>query len=347
MKNKKEVTDGRKYSPKGKEAIRLQGVKAVLSGKKQVEVAEMYGVTAKAVNNWMRLYQRGGIDALKGNKTGRPKGGSLKPWQSAQIAKMVIDRTPDQLKLPFYLWTREAVTGLIKKKFNVKLSIWTVGRYLARWEFTPQKPIRQAFEQDSEAVRKWLKQEYPYVRRRAKAEKARIYWCDEMGLRSDHAVGQTYGLRGQTPVIPGTGQRFGCNMISAISNRGRLYFMVFNKKFNTDVFIDFLRRLVRQLKHKFFLIIDQHRVHTSAKAMSWIKKYSHRLRVYYLPSYSPDLNPDEMLNNDVKSNAVGRRRPRNKVELISNVRSYLRSRQKQPLLVIKYFKKTSVAYAAK
>jgi transposase len=347
MKTKKERKDGRKYSPQGKEAIRMQGVKAVLLGKSQVEVALLYGVTAKAVNNWMRVYRKGGMQALKGKKTGRPKGGSLKPWQSAQIAKIVIDRTPDQLKLPFYLWTREAVARLIKKRFDVELSIWTIGRYLFRWNFTPQKPIRKAFEQDSAAVRKWLKQEYPYIRRRAKAEKAQIYWGDEMGLRSDHVTGRTYGLKGKTPVIPGTGQRFGCNLISAITNRGRLYFMVYHKMFTTDIFIDFLRRLIRQLNRKFFLIIDQHRVHTSAKAMRWIKNYSHRLCVYYLPSYSPDLNPDEMLNNDVKSNAVGRRRPRHKVELASNVRGYLRSRQKQPLLVKNYFKKQSVAYAAK
>lgn len=338
--------DGRALSPTAKEVIRIKAVEAVLSGKKQMEAAKTFGITARAVNNWMRLHKEGGAKALKSRKVGRPKGGKLKAWQCAKIAKVVVDRNPDQLKLPFYLWTREAVGSLIERKFDIRLSVWTVGRYLKRWGFTPQKPIRQAFEQDSAEVKKWLKQEYPRIKSRAKREKAEIYWGDEMGLRSDHAVGQTYGLRGKTPVVPGTGQRFGCNMISAITNRGHLNFMVFKARFRTNIFIDFLRRMTRQLKRKFYIIIDRHPVHVSARVKRWIKKQAGHLRVFYLPKYSPDLNPDEMLNNDVKGNAVGRRRARYQEELIANVRGYLRSRQKQPGIVKKYFDKPSVSYAA-
>ena len=313
--------DARSLPAIAQEDLRRKAVNAVLDGKKQVEVANLFGITRQAVGKWMKAYREGGTKALKAKKKGRPKGGSLLPWQAAQIAKALVDRNPDQLKLPFYLWTREAVAQLIERRFGIRLSIWTVGRYLARWGFTPQKPLRRAFEQKPEEVRRWLKEEYPAIRKQAKREKAEIYWGDEMGLRSDHAVGRSYGRRGQTPIIPGTGQRFGCNMISSITNRGRLNFMVFKKRYRSDVFTEFLRRLVRQSNRKVFLIVDSHPVHRSRKIKKWLEKNDHHIRLFFLPSYSPELNPDEVLNQDVKSNAVGRRRAGNQQELISNVSS--------------------------
>ena len=202
--------DARSLPAVAQEDLRRKAVKAVLNNKKQVEVAEVLSVTRQAIGKWLKAYREGGSKALKKKKQGRPKGGSLLPWQSAQIAKSVVHRCPDQLKLPFYLWTREAVSELIERRFGIVLSVWTVGRYLTRWGFTPQKPLRRAFEKDPEAVRRWLEEEYPGIKKKAKEEKAEIYWGDEMGLRSDHTVGRSYGRRGQTPVIPGTGVRFGC-----------------------------------------------------------------------------------------------------------------------------------------
>lgn len=264
--------DARSLPTVAQEDLRRKAVKTVLDGMKQVEVARLLGVTRQAVGKWMKAYREGGAKALKAKQKGRPKGGSLLPWQAAQIAKALVDRNPDQLKLPFYLWTREAVAQLIERRFGIRLSIWTVGRYLARWGFTPQKPMRRAFEQKPEEVRRWLKEEYPEIRKQAKREKAEICWGDEMGLRSDHAVGRSYGRRGQTPIIPGTGQRFGCNMISSITNRGRLNFMVFKKRFRSDVLTEFLRRLVRQSNRKVFLIVDSHPVHRSRKIKKWLEK---------------------------------------------------------------------------
>ena len=340
------IRDARSLPAIAQEDLRRKAVKAHCEGMAQVDVAKIFGVTRQAVGNWVKAYREGGDKALKARPQGRPKGGSLLPWQAAQIAKAVVHRYPDQLKLPFYLWTREAVAQLIEHRFGIRLSIWTVGRYLKRWGFTPQKPMRRAFERNPEAVRRWLEEEYPEIRKQAKCEKAEILWGDQMGLRSDHAVDRSYGRRGHTPVIPGTGKRFGCNMMSAITNRGRLNFMVFQKKFETDVFLEFLRRLVRQSKHKAFLIVDGHPVHRSNKVKTWVEKNSHDIRLFFLPGYSPELNPDEMLNQDVKSNAVGRRRARNQQELISNVRGYLRRRQRQPHIVRHYFQEKHVRYAA-
>lgn len=338
--------DARSLPSVAQEDLRRKAVKGVERGRSQVDVAEVFGVTRQAVGRWVRDYRKGGRRALRAKPKGRPKGGALKAWQAAQIARVVVAKTPEQLKLPFCLWTREAVGQLIEHKFGIGLSPWTVGRYLARWGFTPQKPARRAFEQDPAQVRRWLVAEYPAIRRQAAREQAEIYWGDAMGLRSDHVRGRSYGLRGQTPVIPVPGKRFGCNMISAITNRGRLYFMVFKKRFRQEVLLDFLRRLIRQVKRKIFLIVDRHPVHRSARVERWLARKAHRLRVFYLPEYSPELNPDEMVNQDVKSNAVGRRRARHQEELLANVRGFLRSRQRQPQIVQSYFHAKSVQYAA-
>jgi len=338
--------DARSLPTVAQEDLRRKAVKAVLGGMNQVEVAKVLGVTRQGIGKWLKAYREGGSKALKAKRQGRPRGGSLLGWQSAQIVRSIVDRCPDQLKMPFYLWTREAVGQLIERRFGVRLSVWTVGRYLARWGFTPQKPMRRAFEKNPEAVHRWLDEEYPTIRKQAKQEKADIYWGDEMGMRSDHTVGRSYGRRGQTPVILGTGVRFGCNMISAITNKGQLNFMVFKQRFRADVFQEFLRRLVGQSERKVFIIVDGHPVHRSGKVKKWLSKNEKHIRLFFLPSYSPELNPDEILNQDVKSNAVGRKRARSQSKLIANVRSFLWSRQRRPNVVKKYFSEKHVCYAA-
>jgi len=338
--------DFRSLSPQAQEDLRRKAVKAVLSGRTRQEVAKLFGVTRQSVGDWVRRYRQEGTKGLKAKRRGRHRGSRLEPWQAAQVVQAIMDKHPDPLKLPFYLWTREAVALLIERRFGIRVSIWTAGRYLARWGFTPQKPVRRAFERDPEKVRQWLEEDYPVIRKQAKREKAAIYWGDEMGLRSDHAVGRSFSRRGHTPVVPGTGQRSGCNMISAITNRGRLSFMVFKERFCIPVFKTFLNRLARQTRGRIFLIVDGHPVHRSVKIKAWLAAQNHRIRLFFLPGYSPELNPDEVLNQDVKSNAVGRRRARNQPELIRNVRGYLRGRQKQPHIVRNYFNEEHVCYAA-
>jgi len=340
------IRDARTLPSIAQEDLRRKVIKAILEGKTQVEAVQIFGVTRQAVGKWVKKYREGGIRALRAKKRGRSSKRSLLPWQAAQIAKVVVHRYPEQLRLPFYLWTREAVAELIERRFGICLSRWTVGRYLAQWGFTPQKPMRKAFEQDPEQVRQWLEEKYPEIRKLAKLKKAEIYWGDEMGLRSDHACGRSYGRRGETPVIPETGQRFGCSMVSAITNRGRLYFMIFRHRFRAEVFLEFLRRLVRQVPRYIFLIIDQHPVHVAAKVKKWLKENEKRIQVFYLPSYSPELNPDEILNQDVKSNAAGQCQLHHQNQLMRNVRSYLYSRQRKPHVVKKYFEADSVRYAA-
>ena len=340
--------DFRSLAPQTQEEIRFKAMAALKAGHTQTEVAKIFGVTRQAIHGWILLQKQSGVHALRAGKRGRPVGGRLSLKREKVICGAIEDHCPDQLKLPFYLWTREAVRHLIHRRFGVPLSVWTVGRFLARCGFTPQKPSRKAFEQDPKAVHSWLVRKYPAIRALARRENAVIFWGDEMGVRADHAAGRSFSPRGKTPVILGTGQRFRCNMISAITNRGHLQFMVFKERFTTAVFLKFLRRLLRQNRQKIFLIIDGHPVHAAQATSRWFQEHRAALRVYFLPGYgyASELNPDEYLNQDVKTNAVGRTRPLDRTELIGNVRAYLRSTQTHRACVKRYFQEEHVRYAS-
>jgi transposase len=342
--------DARKLPPEAQEGLRRRVVAAVRGGMRKTEAARSFGVTRQSIHNWMSAVEGRGLSALRARKRG-PKPGArlLRPHQAATIVRSITASCPDQLRLPFALWTRDAVAALAQRRFAVTLSLSTVGRYLRGWGLTPQKPLRRAYERDPAAVEKWLKEQYPAIAARAKREKAEIHWGDEMGLRSDHQTGRSYSKRGVTPVIPGTGQRFSCNMISTVTNRGTLAFMVFTERFTAPVMVKFLKRLTRHAGgggRKVFLILDGHPVHKSAKVRRWAEANADRIELFLLPPYSPDLNPDESLNNDVKSNALGRRRPADRTEMIDGVRAYLRSTQRRPAIVKRYFHAESVRYAA-
>lgn len=343
--------DARKLPPQAQEDLRRRVIAAVRGGMGKTEAARAFGVTRQSIHNWLvAIEDGGGVRALRARKRG-PKPGSrtLRPHQAASIVRCITASCPDQLRLPFALWTRDAVIELARRRYNVSLSLSTIGRYLRSWGLTPQKPMRRAYERDPVAVKKWLDEHYPAIARRAKREKAEIHWGDEMGLRSDHQTGTSYSKRGVTPVIPGTGKRFGCNMISTVTNRGTMAFMVFTERFTADVCLRFLGRLVRHAGsggRRVFLILDGHPVHKSAKVARWVEQNADKIDLFLLPSYSPDLNPDEFLNNDVKANALGRRRPSDRDEMIDDLRAYLRSTQRQPDIVARFFHAESVRYAA-
>jgi len=345
-----EKQDARSLPGEAQEDLRRRVVQAVEKGLSQTEAARVFGIARGTVSRWMGLVESAGRGALKARRRGRPPVSRLAPHQAATAVRHILSGCPDQLSLPFALWTREAVQELLSRKFALQVSVWTVGRYLRAWGLTPQKPVRRAYEQNPAAVRKWLEEEYPAIRAQARQFKAQIHWLDEMGLRSDHQAGRSWGRRGQTPVVLGTGQRFRCNMISAITNRGRLAFMIFRQRFTARVFLNFLGRLLRLLRksrRKVFLIVDGHPVHKSRSVSRWLAEHREQIRIFQLPSYSPELNPDELLNQDVKTNALGRVRPVNVQEMMDNVRSYLRITQARPKLVKNYFRERHVQYAAR
>jgi transposase len=343
----KTKTDARKLDEATQAHLRQMVVQAVGGGMTQTAAAHTFGVSLRAVSNWMKRSREGGPRALRPGKRGRrPGSGRLNHRQAVRMRRLIIERMPDQLALPFYLWTRESVAQLIEREYGITVSAWTAGRYLKAWGMSAQKPVRRAYERNDAAIERWLNEDYPQIAKEAKREKATIYWGDEMGLRSDHISGTSFALKGQTPVVRATGQRFGCNMISAITNRGELSFMVFEGTFRNATFIEFLKRMLKQATRKIYLIVDGHPVHRSVAVKQFVADNAERLRLIRLPGYCPELNPDELLNQDVKTNALGKSRPTSKAEMIDNVRRHLHRRQKQPHVIRNLFKEKHVRYAA-
>ena len=342
--------DARTLSPQAQEDLRRRVVYSIrVDGLKPTAAARLHGVSRQSAANWTKAVEASGTSALKARKRGPKSKPRMSPDDERAIRRAIRNDCPDQLLLPFALWSREAVVALIKTRTGKTVSVWTAGRHLARWGFTPQKPTRRAYERDEAEVKAWLKSEYPAIKARAKRENAVIFWGDEMGLRSDDQIGRSYAPRGRTPVVNATGRRFGCSMISAISNRGQLRFMVFKGRFVAGTFINFLSRLLRSTgEQKLFLIVDSHPVHKSKKVATWIAAdatRNRRLTLFHLPGYSPHLNPDECVNQDTKQ-AMRKERPRDASEMIQNVRGHLRRRQKQPNVVKRFFHEEHVRYAA-
>lgn len=343
----KTKTDGRKLDQATQAHLRKMVVQAVRGGMTRVEAGRTFGVSLRAIGNWMKSAREGGLRALRPGKRGRrPGSGHLSHRQAVRIRKLIIERMPDQLALPFYLWTRESVAQLIEREYCIKVSKWTAGRYLKAWGMSAQKPVRRAYERKDEQIERWLNEDYPGIAKEAKQEGAVIYWGDEMGLRSDHVSGTSFALKGETPVVRATGQRFGCNMISAITNRGELSFMVFEGTFKNATFIEFMKRMLKQATRKIYLIVDGHPVHRSVAVKQFVADNANRLRLIRLPGYCPELNPDELLNQDVKTNALGKSRPTTKPEMIGTVRRHLHRRQKEPHVIRNLFKEKHVRYAA-
>jgi len=266
--------------------------------------------------------------------------------QEAQIKRFLIDKTPDQLKLPFALWTRDAVKLLIKQRFGIKMPIRTVGEYLKRWGFTPQKPIKRAYEQSSQAVQKWLKEDYPLIAKQAKKEKAGIYWGDEMGIQNGVNLSRGFALKGEKPVVRLVARKSHVSMISAITNEGKVRFIMYQSAMTTDLLIRFTTRLVKDAGRKIFLILDNLRVHHSKIVKQWLEDHKEQIEVFYLPSYSPDLNPDEYLNGNLKTAVHSGEPIRDHKDLGSKTRSFMKTLVKRPAHIRNYFKHPKVAYAA-
>jgi transposase len=301
--------DTRSLSGAAQAALRNRAVQAVLDGMTQAEAARVFGVHRNAVNRWIRRYREGGWAGLAEQRRGRRPGEqpALSERQQQELIALVRDSAPDELGLAGFLWTRDAVAELLAQRYGVWLARTTVGGYLRGWGFSPQRPQRRALEQNPVAVARWLATEFPAICAQARREGGMVLWLDEMGVRSDAAAGRSWAPVGRTPVIKRTGKRFRVNMISAISNQGLLRFRLFTGSFTGAVFIDFLRRLLRDCQgRKVHLIVDGHPVHRAKLVSAWVGRHAERIELHFLPGYSPV----ELLNHDVKANAAGRRRPR-------------------------------------
>jgi len=337
--------DARKLDHKTLEQLRIRAVSRVQSGESPEVVSKAIGINRTTIYDWLAKYRNGGWHALRSRPTpgAKPKiDGKKMEW----IFKTISGKNPQQLKFEFALWTREMIQQLILKKFRIKLSLKAVGRLLSQLGLTCQKPLYRATQRNESLVKNWLKTVYPDIKKRAKQERAEIYFGDAAHIRSDHHAGKTWGVKGKTPVVVSSGSRFSFSLISAISAQGLMRFMVTEGGVDSDVFIQFLERLVSNAPRKIFLIVDNGRSHVSKKTKEFISSIKNKLEIFYLPPYSPDLNPDELVWNHLKTHTVGRSTVTDKADFKKQIKKSMKKLQMDKQKIKSFFQKENLKYAA-
>ena len=336
--------DGRALDHKTLEAIRIRAVQRIEEdGETPSEVMRVLGFARTVVYSWLAKYRAGGIDALRALPIpGRPP--KLNARQRAWVYRTVTQNNPLQLKFEFALWTRAMVHELIQRRYGVTLSLGSVGRLLQSMGLTPQRPVRRATEQVATQVQEWLTVTYPAIQAQARATGAQIFFADESAVKSQGHAGTTWAPKGRTPVVPATGKRFGLNLVSAVSPQGVLRFMVVDGRMTAGRFIEFLKRLLHNQTRPIYLIVDQHAAHRARLVDAFVQSTHGRLRLFFLPSYSPELNPDELVWNHLKTHGTRKRLLQTPAELRRYVLSHLRSLQRTPARVRGFFGKPSLLY---
>jgi transposase len=336
-------TDGRSLGPQVMEEIRKRAVERVQAGESPEAVIRTLGFVRACIYNWLARYRAGGWDALRtGKGPGRPR--KLNGSQIKWVYFLVCNGDPRQLKLPFALWTRGLVAKVIKDKFGIKLSESSAGRLLKQLGLSNQKPLYRAYQQNPKAIAQWKEEIFPEIKKEAKKFGATIYFEDESGIRSDFHSGKTWAPIGETPVIKSTGARFSLNMIAAVSTLGHMRFMVVKGTVNAERICDFLQRLMYNAENPIFLIWDGHPTHRARMVKECVRSFDGKLKIFFLPSYSPELNPAEQVWNNVKEQSVGRNPVFGPDQLKSAVMGSLRKLQKLPRLIQKFFEHPECIY---
>lgn len=343
-----DVPDGRSCPDEVLEALRRRAVHAHQAGYTQTTIADILGVRQETVSHWCTAFEQHGPEALVVRPAGHPVGTGrrLSPAQEDAALEAVLNETPTKHGIASALWTRAAVRELIHQQTGIRLPVRTVGEYLKRWGFTPQRPLRHAYRQDPEAVGRWLAEEYPKIQARAKREGAEIHWGDELGVDADHSPARGYAPRGQTPAREVTGGHVRVNVVSTVTNSGKLRFKVYTKTMTAALFVTFLRQLVAGSRRKVFLIVDQLRAHQAAEVTDWLQRHREQIEIFPLPAYAPELNPDEYLNHDVKQQVNESGLSPNQASLSGKLRRLLQRLAHLPAHVASYFNHPQVGYAA-
>ena len=340
--------NARKADAETQYEIRKAIIRMLKNGMTGKEIAKQLDVSEGHVSNVKKAYETNGIAGIKPKHQGRKTGEKriLSPQQEKEIMRMIIDKDPAQLRLKGCMWTRNNIRDLIREKYNIDMKLSTLGYYLARWGFSVQRPVKRAYKQDQKQIDKWLNDEFPGITKRANDENAEIFFGDETNIQNTANYMKGYAPKGKTPVVKVEAQKFKVNMLSAISKRGKLRFMLYKENMDSEKLIDFMGRLIRDAHKKVFLILDNLRVHHSKKVQEWLEKHKDRIEVFYLPPYAPEYNPDELVNSDLKRSVGQQTSARSKDELEQNVRSHLRILQSDSAKITSFFHAPLTQYAA-
>jgi transposase len=341
------MNGGRAKKQKAEEQVRVRRYaveQITLKGARVEDIADALGYGRSTVFSWIQKYKDGGLDSLETKfRSGRPA--KLDKRQQRRLFYMILGRDPRQLQLPFALWTRETVGTLIETQFDVVMSDSAVGRLLRRMGFSPQRPTWRAYESDDEEVKRWKTVAFPAIRAEAKKLGAIVLFQDEASVRSDFHAGTTWGLVGVTPVVRTTGARYSVNMISSVSAQGMLHFRVIEEKVDADAFISYLQALMEDISDQpIFLVVDGHPAHRAKKTKEWVEKTEGRLRLFQLPGYSPQLNPDEWIWKSVKADRVGRAGIESHDDLRAKAESALQRLVDTPKIILGFFRSPDLHY---
>lgn len=340
--------DARSLPAAAQQEKRQLAIRLRQDGRTFGEIGALVGVHWATVHGWWGRFEAGGLDALRARTRGRRVGAqrTLTAGQERTIQRLIAEKTPDQLRMPFALWTRAAVGQLIRQRFGLRMPVRTIGHYLRRWGFTPQKPLKRAYEQRPLEIARWLETEYPAIAARAKREGAEIHWGDETSLSTSDPRGRGFAPRGRTPVLTVVSRRKSVSFLSTVTNQGKVRFMVLQAPLSAPLLLRFIRRLIASTDHKVFLILDNLNVHKAAAVRAWVHAHRTEITVFYLPPYAPELNPDEYLNGDLKLGVAAQVPARTKPDLTKAARSHLRMLQRRPARVRRFFEHPRIRYAA-
>jgi transposase len=337
--------DGRTVDHKTLEHIRMLAVKRVVEGgEAPSQVMQSLGLCRTAIYPWLRKFEDQGWDGLV-ERIARGPEPKLSEKQRQQVRRWILGRDPRQYGFDFALWTRRIVQALLQEKLGLELGLTAVGRLLAGLDITPQKPLRRAYERDPKAVALWLKETYPRLKQRAKRLGAKIFFLDEAGFQSDPPLGRTYGLKGHTPVVVTSGQRQSINVISAVNARGEFWAATYTGKLNAEAFVAFLSDFIKGRAGRIFLVIDGHPAHKAKVVRRYVASLAGRLELIALPTYAPDLNPDEFVWSHMKKNGVSKKPLKKNESLRDRVEEDIVSIQGNRALVRSFFCAQSVCYA--
>ena len=330
--------DLRKAGRKVNEHLRITAIEMVRrQNLKPTVVTRLLKLSDKVIYLWLRAFDQAGLKALKEKKaTGRPS--FLSVVQKKQVRRWIIGKSPTQWGLDFGLWTRQIVAELIFREFKISVSLATVSNLLAELSITPQRPLYRSKERNESAIKRWLKNDLPRIIKTAKRKGATLLFLDEAGVRSDNHGGRTWGQKGKTPIVKVVGKKQSVNAISAVGPRGEFWWDTYKGRFNSDVMIEMLKKLMHNRKKSVILVLDNYSVHTSKKVTNYVLSLKGRLTFEFLPSYAPECNPDELVWRQTKSHELTRHPLKQDECLELRVRTILGGIAKKPKLVRSFFK---------
>jgi len=344
--NAEGLSDFRKIPDEVMNYLRRIAVRAVEDQHQSPELmAKIFGISRSCIYDWLRWYRAAGEAALD-TRTAPGAEPVLTPELDRWLQDTILNSTPVDHGYDTELWTLPILVELLRQRFEVWVSDSTVALHLHRLALSCQRPCYRATEQDPEAVAHFLLYKFPKIQRLAEKMGADIGFEDEAGIGSRTRAGRTWGAVGHLPVVPATDRRGGYNVLSVITAEGRLRYSVAEHTIDSDRYIAFLQQVLQGRTRPLILLADNASFHRSAAVRQFVRAHRTQLRMFFFPTHSPELNPDEQVWNEIKHRQVGKQPIKNKPDLKKRLHSALKSLQQKADKIRSFFQLPDTEYAA-